>query len=175
MSSLGLLQWNKSADWLLLFPGLVWMLHQLSDQHGPVWVYSSLAVLQLFKYEDDEDSHHTLSHCKPMAQCNLKQHYALWMDIDLWALTQASIPLCQSLTKYFYGMSEYLFMHAPHPIYQNNQLFYSKQKKKMLVSLVITQIESERANINAKILYVVYEKLNMVQDKRQSQTPFHSD
>ena len=66
-------------------------------------------------------------------------------------------------------------MHAPHPIYQNNQLFYSKQKKKMLVSLVITQIESERANINAKILYVVYEKLNMVQDKRQSQTPFHSD
>ena len=105
---LGLFRRNKPADCLLLFPGLVWMLHQLSDQNGPVWVYSSLAALQLFNYEDDE---HILSHCKPMAWCILKHHSALWTDTDLWVLTQASRPRCQLLTHSFDGLWEYLYMY----------------------------------------------------------------
>ena len=100
---LGLFRRNKPADCLLLFPGLVWMLHQLSDQNGRVWVYSSLAVLRPFNYEDDEQPQHILSYCKPMAWCILKHHSALWTDTDLWILTQASRPQCQLLTQSFDG------------------------------------------------------------------------
>ena len=105
---LGLFRRNKPADCLLLFPGLVWMLHQLSDQNGPVWVYSSLSALRPFNYEDDE---HILSHCKPMAWCILKHHSALWTDTDLWVLTQASRPRRQLLTQSFDGLWEYLYMY----------------------------------------------------------------
>ena len=56
----------------------------------------------------------------------------------------------------------------------------TKQKQKIYlwsVYFVITLISSLRANVDYEILYVLYEKLNMVlniPDKRQSQTSFHS-
>ena len=69
----------------------------------------------------------------------------------------------------------------PHQIYQNHHLLYGKAKAKDLFVCCLFRFKSlifsQRAKVNAKILYVLCEKLNMVlnvPDRRQSQTSFHS-